>query len=767
MKSLHNLAMKNILALAIASTTTTAWAAFDDAGTNYTTDPQRYHVWNQALKPIELVNSILCFTGQFKANNFVNAGPYIALADETACFEDEGNSDASAQSAGSSNTPAYVKVIVEATRGDGPTDPVIVKVWMPEMGGGGEDESSSIKFKSVISKGASEENPFGSFTFNFAMFDSFAAGNSQGGGEIKTIDIPSKIGFTFFENELGEEHTSSKSASVVMSADRSSGVALTSNENSGGGGGDGGGGGGDSSQANAFGLAFNASNVLLQTADSYANLPYKDGNDGSGTESCLNRTAFDETVGRYDLYSAADGSRIELNSGLAFKYDSDDDSTFDSFGHVGYWGVWSEKPDALLNGATIQVETPGTQTTTDYTIIKAPGRLIKNTVQELVLSEAHGIEFSYWSQDAQQSNFNNWIVQYLTAADDPVEVDGFYKTGGSQNGDQGPMVMPLDAPVLIVLGEHESLHMHSQQLGGNIQFTQGNSSLTFFKQEFINGSETTSLFVDGPAALVCIDRCPVGTLGEVELASWDSAYSPRATDLDNVIMFTIDNTGENPLALIRDSNGEVVKYADGITEASLQESHSPNAWGVRSGRMITPDVYAELTNVWDIHNPSKVTVFYEWETGLNDFNKTTSIKDSNGVIQTFDKPIQITYTHTDATDRSGDAGTFNNKLFMLNYGGGGNLWGIPGTQSEDGRYNPVFNIADGTLIGADNEFVVKAREVEGTMQAVNDDQCALLTLTEPDAPVPTGITGDADIGDMPVVTSAPAVIGGVIQTPQE
>lgn len=52
------------------------------------------------------------------------------------------------------------------------------------------------------------------------------------------------------------------------------------------------------------------------------------------------------------------------------------------------------------------------------------------------------------------------------------------------------------------------------------------------------------------------------------------------------------------------------------------------------------------------------------------------------------------------------------------------------------------------------------------MQAA-DGQCNSLTLTEPDAPVPTGITGGADIGDMPEVTSAPKVIGSVIQTSQE
>ncbi len=756
MKSLNSLIIKNTLAIAIASTASISWAAFDDEGTQYTTDPQRYHIWNEALKPIELVNSILCFTGQFKAHNFVNAGPYIALADEGICFEDEGGGDASSQSAGSANTPVYMKAIVEATRGSGPTDPLIVKVWLPEMGGGG-GESQSIKLKSVINKGASEENPFGSFTFNFAMYDSFASGQSMGGGEIKTVDIPNKIGFTFFEQELGD-HNGAKSASVVMSADRTSGIALTSSSYS----------NGEFSQGNAFGLAFNGSNVLLQTADSYANLPYKLDDDGSGTEACLSRTIFDETVGRYDLYNAADGSRVELNSGLAFKYDSDEDGTFDSFGHVGYWGVWAENPDSLVNGATIKVETHGssTPTTTEYTILKAPGRLIKNTVQELTLSETHGIDFSYWSQDAQQAGYNSWVVQYLTTMDG-VSADGFYKTAGSSHGDQGPMNEPLTTPVLITLGDHESLHMNSQQLGGNVQFTQGNTSLTFFKQEFVNGSETAAgeLFADGSATLRCIDRCPVGTLGATELASWDSAYSPPVSDPANAIVFTVNNTGLNPLALVRDSNGEIVKYADDVTEASLQASNSPNSWGVRSGRMVTADVHATLTNAWDIHNPSIVTVFYEWETGLNSFNKTTSIKDADGVIQTFDKPIQITYTHTDAKDRTGNAGEFDNKLLLLNYGGSGQLWGIPSAQSDKGRYHPLFSIADGTIIGSDDQYVVKAREVEGAMQNAAG-QCDSLVLTEPDEPVPTAITGNADIGDMPDVTSAPAVIGGVIQTPQ-
>lgn len=44
MKSFHTIAIKNILALAIATTTSTAWATFDGANADYTTDPQRYHI---------------------------------------------------------------------------------------------------------------------------------------------------------------------------------------------------------------------------------------------------------------------------------------------------------------------------------------------------------------------------------------------------------------------------------------------------------------------------------------------------------------------------------------------------------------------------------------------------------------------------------------------------------------------------------------------------------------------------------------------------
>lgn len=63
---------KNILASLIALASTSAFAAATDADTDYSKAPKNYHVWNESLKPVDLVNNILCFTGQLKANEFIN-----------------------------------------------------------------------------------------------------------------------------------------------------------------------------------------------------------------------------------------------------------------------------------------------------------------------------------------------------------------------------------------------------------------------------------------------------------------------------------------------------------------------------------------------------------------------------------------------------------------------------------------------------------------------------------------------------------------------
>lgn len=746
---------KTILASAIALTSVSAFA-IGDAPTDYSKAPQNYHVWNESLKPVDLVNNILCFTGQLKASEFINKGAYLALADESACFKDDNSNSASAQSSGAANTPSYTKIIVNATRAS-VDDPLIVKVWIPAMGSG--DDQQTIKFKSSITKGASAENPFGSFTFNYNFYESITSNVDLGGGEIKTIATPGKIGFTFYEKEnRGQDKTSEKGASVVMSSDRSTGVAFTFNHEQ----------EGQDSRGDYYGLAFNGNNVLTQKADTYELLPFNSHDSSTGTEACLSRTAFDESVWRYNLFEASTGASVKVNSGISFKYDSNNDNIPDSYGQVGYWGMWTEHGDNLADGTTIVAQNPdnNNQAGPSYTISKAPGRLIKNTVEQVSINNIQGIQFNLFSPDAMQSNYQSWIVQYLTVAHDGVSANGFYKTGASGNGNNGPTLTTFEQPIAVVLGEHETLNMNSEQLGGPVKYQSSDNFITFAKQEFINGSETGAgqLLANGSLTLYCVDRCPVGTLGAQQLSNWNTPYSDPIQSVSDAKVFTFSTTGAAPLTLVRQSNAEPIRYADNLTAEGLSANNSPYSWGIRSGSLVTADVLANLSSPWDIYNPTKVTVFYEWETGLNSFNQMVTVKDANGVIQTFDKPIQFTYTHTNAHDRSGNAGTYDGKVTLLSYGGNGQLDGIPSKQDSEGRYQAQFTIADGTLMGPDNKYIIKAQEIEGTMKPT-PGQCSNLQLIAPPQPVPTSTTSNTnDIGEMPVVTGSPKVIAGVIQT---
>ena len=112
----------------------------------------------------------------------------------------------------------------------------------------------------------------------------------------------------------------------------------------------------------------------------------------------------------------------------------------------------------------------------------------------------------------------------------------------------------------------------------------------------------------------------------------------------------------------------------------------------------------------------------------------------------------------------------------MDYFGAGKLHGIPWVseqpaedldqedqQDEKLRHYPAFNLADGVSLGANNEYVVKAVNLEQKMAEVISSDCSDLALANPSEAVPTGVSGDTDIGDMPEVTDAPAVGAGEVQ----
>lgn len=728
---------RNNLTLVLALVTPmTLSAAYNDAGTDYSNAETNTYIWNAALEPIELVNSILCFTEQFNSVEFVNQGPYSVLADESTCFDDE-DDGSSGQSSGATNAPSYMTAIANITRQDD-FSPLNVHFWLPEMGTGSDEQA--IKFKAEITGGATDSNPFGQFQFNFDFFDNFTANNSLGGGEVKTINsVPGSIGFTMYESATFGSDFYEQSASVLMSSDRSSGVALTGVNRTWDG-------------QTSFALAYNSTYVLVQSVNGgFADLPYKS---GINSGQCLSRTNYDSFVHSYDLFNSATGSQVQINSGFPIKYDSNSDGSYDSYGHIGYWGVWTESEGALVNGDTVVRDNNGVETS--YTYVNAPGRLIKNTVKTLALANARGIRFSYWDDAIfADNNYDQWVVNYLTVADDAVGSDGFYKTGKLAWGENGPEITE-QTPDQILLSAFDSLYMYSEQLGGEVKFLEGQTALTYYEQSFVNGSETGAgeLLASGSVTLTCYDNCPIGTLEQADLANYSGTGSPFETT-SGPFTYTFSATGGNALTLVSTNSSEPVRYAASLTQSDIDST--PHSWGVRSGPMITGSV----SNSYDIYDPSIVTQFYVWETGIQTWNQLSTVRDSSNNIVSFEKPLQLVYQHTDANDRSGDAGDYDGQTFLINYGGNGSFWGIP-NDSGSGKYRPAFSLADGVLLGSTNQYVVKALDIEQTMQLASG-QCGDLTLTDPAVDVPTGVTGSADIGDMPIVEGDPSVIAGVTQ----
>ena len=237
----------------------------------------------------------------------------------------------------------------------------------------------------------------------------------------------------------------------------------------------------------------------------------------------------------------------------------------------------------------------------------------------------------------------------------------------------------------------------------------------------------------------------------------------------------------------------VLQY--GGTDVVLSSANSNLSWGARSGILFDNSTFdndtsarqadfASLICSWD---SSKIcpwqargglSTFYIWETGENDWQKL-SLLESGGTPVKFDPPMLVKYTHPTTSTTSNSGKSYAGASFYLEYGGFGDLWGIPeycvnaqtGAKvdcSSDGttRWVNEFVIAAGSgatnVSNSSTEYVIKPLEIEQTMQpassasACNDAGLSLGGVSLPDS----SLWSDPDIGDKPTVTGPPAVVSG-------
>ena len=694
--------------------------------TDYVQDPARIHVYDPAIEPLSMVNMILCLVSQTAADQLVNEGPYLAQVNTTICDNgSDQNASDTGQSSGAVDT--FELWTVDSSRASN-SAPQLTHYWIPETDDG---QAQTIFVNMLLTHGADADYPFGAFDLDFAGAQDYAQISTPlVGGALSASRLESGLsGFQLFfrKGDVNQvpapnSHSEETAATVVVRADQQGGSAriLTRSRQDFG--------SGDSGLLTSEYLVAYDSTSFLRALDGAA-------------PQAFHREQFLENVWRYNLYEASGpnaGARVELDSGFGFRTASGD------YGWIGYFGMWAPPETSVASGDVITRDEFGT-VGASYTVFQAPGKLIRNTRQTLALTELDGQTFQWWWFDLVNGP-TNYVVEY-------DELGGVWQKIGIQApGSQS--VDPIEPPEVIDTAAIGYLNMWSQGLGGPTAFVDGDAFVTYFAQQFVDGSD--DVFAGGDLTLYGFVQClrPAITGAEAEVGD---VFLPDAADVASPHTFVFPAAD---LTLYLDTGVlDAVGLADGEAPTS-----GPYTWGMRSGPMVTST--AGLTNVWDVWSASE---FYVWETGANDWNQFTRVVDDQGQFVAFDPPLAFTYVQAAGDDRNGNDSQAG-QTYFLNYNGPGQLWGLPqegvdlNADGNPDRWYPTVNLADGVLLGpTGTEYVVRAMEIEQTLAPDLAYAGSLDLIAAGNLIVPTSaLYTTPAIGAPPVVTDPPRVVQGVV-----
>lgn len=714
-------------------------------GADYFADQSRAHVWDRSLEPVQQIGKILGMISQTRAEEFVNDGAYIALVDESEETVGEGSSapGSTGQSSGSNATELNPWTVL-VTRASADANQV-ARVWIPLIdgpddlgqgggaGGGGGASEPTIFAKAVVREGASDSNPYGSFELNYAMKgEPNPSAQDFERGLLASVDtVPGYHGFSHVNQNQFDQNVGSQ-IEVRIAEDESNGLGRVS-----------------VSDYEWNELLGEEEAVQFEYVIAYDEDYFVRQLDGGAVE-IFERGEYDTNTWMYGLYHAEGpnaGERVDLAGGFPIKSGG-------YHGWADYWGIWTEPGFDLSDGDTVTGYLPGGVERV-YEAVVAPGRLIRVAREELPLADIDQARFHYWYWDEQAQTGGEAQVEYRHDAQSGVgsfwviamfNEETFEWEGEDTSNDD----------IELELAPGDWIGFWSQTLGGNVDYVAGESVVSLQSQQFVSGED---LFDGGTSlSLYGVVDCLRAGITEQEAESgdiWQNNGQPG--DLNDPYAYVFQKADRT---LYFDNGGGPV--AVGLVEGA-EPASGFNTWGMMSGPMVDdPAVLAQLNDPWQVF---QLDEFYMYETGHNEWNQYRALQ-RNGVPVTFDAPISFLYTHETANDANGSADNDGAKVF-LQYGGFGNLWGIPHVEGDDGRWFPQFSIASGTVVGEEGEYVIKAIESELFLRASGDappqslldalDTAGSLTL-----PTMSDWSNPADRA-RPTVTDAPAVVAGEIQ----
>ncbi len=721
----------------------------------YYTDTTNSYVHDQTSQVMGQLNGILCYMSAMAPSQEVNAGNYIALIDQNTCEE--------RSSGGQSNNtgPSYTAAVVNSTRASS-TDPMLAKVWVSPQ------QDNNITVYATATEAPSATLPYGVFRMDYCGDQVGATGCATDKGFINATTS----GLSFYS---AGTHGSGNSDMTQLFLNATSTTA----------------GSGAISESHAWGGNSGGSNFLFAY-----NANYFVRNNG-GADVCFDRDPLtaDESVWRYGLYDAATGAQVTRQSGFPVEYTTGG-VTYN--GYIGYYGLWMQGV-TVPSGATLNQVTYGNSgaTKTPYTLLKTGGKLSKFTTVQKTLADLNKVTFWYFAQaniPATGTPAMTGGSQYELYWDDAAQV---FKVSGKQgaSGNMEPYATPVAVANADMLTANPwGLQGWSQMMGGQFGI-KGNDfanltgvspstiSVRAQMQDIVYPSQYAAI-----GNLTCINDCPTAALiatsnGGSGSAYANSGWNPVASNA--FITYTLDGTAGN---LVDPLSAPVVSTATTGT----------NANGVRSGRLVTAtDAAAIITakngfcnncgtfNQGDVDFLPVGSSYYVWETGANNWNQLSLLMNGSTPV-TFDPPLPVNFV----VPSGAKYGSYAGATIGLQYGGFGDLWGIPnecvdvttnaacdftpgtGTAQNNQRWTSKFSIPFDATTGVvtaaqgSTQYLVKPMDKEIRLAKISCAGTGLSTAGLTNTGLPTAadfIDPTATVGAKPIVTDAPKVIHGVVQ----
>lgn len=735
-----------------------AGAAFADPPSTsaYATDRQESYVEDATSRGIGQVNMITCIMSAMRPDALVNEGAYNALIDMQKC-----DPNARGSSDNATGASAYATSTVNSTRTSN-TEPMRARIWIDDP----ETPDAVINVNVSATAAPTATNPYGQFRLDYC-------GNMEGtpGCAFNGFLEGTSAGVSYFEREQGDGGGGTK-ALRLTTASATSGSGSLHLEDGG-------------SNSATFSFAYNADY-------------YRRSDDGG--DQCFARDARDPDTGmsvwKYGLYDSTTGARIERNSGFPIEY-THAGTKYQGF--LGYYGLSlpAAAQEVLVNGDTVEkvdYDNGSAPTRTPYTVIKAGGKLTKYTRHTRTLHEIDKLKLMTFVGNEAASFYagaqaNTPYELYWDDAAGNFKVTAMYSCGG--NGCTTQQLGSVQTVDVSFWASRGGLQGSSQQLGGEVFVNlQGVSSPVNSDQvQVVYRSQDLVYPSSLPAALHCVRDCPTAASLAAYFAQGSQASSPFVGQTANNFQPTaaanlVNYTSDAATALLLDGAAAPV-----VLNASRDalDNYPQFRNGVRTGKLFANLADAECdtgSGTYCEYKVNDLDVYYQWETGVQSYNQFAAVKNSSGEFVNFDAPLQVNYT----VPQGAAYGEYAGQSIVLQYGGFGDLWGLPGycvspstnqqveCNGSEVRYVPAFVIpattSQGVVTANGTSYYVKwlQREIRFARKSLSVCDGAALVVpsggtlpTADDLKDPSDPASPIYIGVRPAVTAAPRVIQGEVK----